>query len=165
MGARGGDLMSENVENDYSLWGMTSLKAQKNKHNEMKSIWVCLKYYLIFRYSCKMVSSFRSRFIGISNTDELVSNLLDILPNSEHSILTTLYEGSVKKFTSTVNCKSLIEPDQFMKDFAVFCLKVTLVLLAKSVKEVMEKNPNFRRQNNNCLFSLALKYKIDIWEF
>ena len=181
--------MSENVENDYSFWGMTLLKAQKNKHNEMKSIWVCLKYYHIFRYSCKMLSSFRSRFIGISNTDELVSNLLDILPNSEHSYKVVNIEGSVKKFTSTVNCKSLIEPDQFMKDFVsktnvtlrqntpkftknefykqiyFRCQHNTRYQSTMSVKEVMEKNPNFRRQNTNCPFSLALKYRDNSTEY
>ena len=64
-----------------------------------------------------MLANFRSRFIDISNTDELIHNVLDHLPLAEDSCKVVNVKGTTKRFTAIVNCKDNIDPKYFQEEF------------------------------------------------
>ena len=95
-----------------------------------------------------MLARFRSRFIDVFDTEELVGSLDDLLPLSADGYKVVSIQGSVKKFTCIVNCRDIIKPNQFVKDFASKSNVTLRKSSPKYTKNDFSKQLYFRCQHN-----------------
>ena len=132
-----------------------------------------------------MLASFRKRYINVSNTEELISNVEDLLalPTDTYEIVNVT--GSVKKFTATINCKSIdviefvnslkdksdvtirertekVSKNEYTKQKYFRCQHNTRYQPTMPVQGVLQKKPSSRIKSTNCPFSLVLKYKANV---
>ena len=135
-----------------------------------------------------MLASFRKRYINVSNTEELISNVKTLLSLPEDTFKVINVTGSVRKFTATINCR-IIDVDAFVKDLKdksditirqrnekatkneyykhtyFRCHHNTRYQPTMPVRDVLNRKVSSRIKNTNCPFSLVLKYKIESDEF
>ena len=134
------------------------------------------------------IITFRSRFINVCNTQELIDNLLDKLPfNSDNNCKIQHVQGSIKCCKCTVDC-NINDVDNFVSRYNEKTNETLKVASTKSIKsrknefiqyvyfrchhntryqptmnskEIIKEKPFKRFKNKDCPFSMVLKFRRD----